>query len=182
MTIDQAIVPAAGYGTRLRPLTLAVPKEMLPLGRKPVLEHILEELKSAGIRRVLFVVSPGKEMIRTYFGNGSRLALECEYVIQPEMKGLGDAILLSEPWCGGQAALVAFGDCVIESPDSLPSARLLNAHIQTNAAATVLTQRIPREKTGKYGIMKPIDGADTSQPFQLEDIVEKPVPAEAPSE
>src|SRR5437588_8937489 len=89
--IERAIVPAAGYGTRLRPLTEAIPKEMLPLGRKPVLEYVLEELRGAGITDVLFVVSTGKEMIRKYFGDGERFGVRCTYAIQPEMKGLGDA-------------------------------------------------------------------------------------------
>src|SRR2546421_10623067 len=94
--IQRAIVPAAGLGTRLRPLTLAIPKEMLPLGRKPVLEYVVEELRAAGIGRILFVVSPGKEMIRAYFGDGGRFDLRFDYATQPEMLGLGDALLHGE--------------------------------------------------------------------------------------
>lgn len=182
MTIQQAIIPAAGYGTRLRPLTLAIPKEMLPLGRKPVLEHVLDELRLAGIRRVAIVLSPGKDVIRNYFGDGSRWEIECDYVIQPEMKGLGDAILLAEQWSRGEPALVAFGDCVIESQNDVPSARLLTAHVTRGADATVLTQRVPHDKIARYGVVKPASGADMEASFQVEDIVEKPAPEEAPSD
>jgi UTP--glucose-1-phosphate uridylyltransferase len=155
---------------------------MLPLGRKPVLEHVLDELRLAGIRRVAIILSPGKEMIRTYFGDGSRWQMECDYLVQPEMKGLGDAILLAEQWTRGEPALVAFGDCVIESDRDLPTARLMAAHISHSADATVLTQRVPSEKIARYGVMKPASGADRTMSFQVEDIVEKPSPAEAPSD
>src|SRR5690349_17245036 len=99
--IDRAVIPAAGHGTRLRPITSAIPKEMLPLGRKPVLEHVLDEIRVAGITKVLFVVSPGKEMIESYFGDGQRFGVACDYVVQPQMLGLGDAILHAESWTNG---------------------------------------------------------------------------------
>src|SRR5579872_3708409 len=114
-TPDRALIPAAGFGTRLRPLTSAIPKEMLPLGRKPVLEYVVEEMRGAGLTRLLFVISPGKELIRSYFGDGSRWGVHCDYAIQPEMRGLGDAILHGESWTDGLPFVVAFGDCIIES-------------------------------------------------------------------
>jgi UTP--glucose-1-phosphate uridylyltransferase len=97
------------------------------------------------------------------------------------MKGLGDAILLSEEWLQGRPALVAFGDCVIETPGDIPASRLIMAHLESGAGATVLTQRVPPESTRKYGIMKPLADADLDFPFPLEDIVEKPQPEDAPS-
>ena len=116
-TMRRAVVPAAGFGTRLRPLTNAIPKEMLPIGRKPVLHHVVDELLTAGLTEVLFVISPRKEMIREYFGDGSEFGINCEYTIQPEMRGLGDAILRSEPWTANEPFMVAFGDCMVKSAD-----------------------------------------------------------------
>jgi len=181
--IDRALIPAAGFGTRLRPLTNAIPKEMLPIGRKPVLEHIVDEMLAIGITRLLFVISPGKEMIRHYFGDGSKWGVQCDYVVQTEMKGLGDAILRGETWAEGRPILVAFGDCIIEAAGAPPSARLLETFSVHNASAVVLTERIALEKTRKYGIVAPVgDLPDTpTEPFALRGIVEKPAPEDAPS-
>jgi UTP--glucose-1-phosphate uridylyltransferase len=180
--INRAIIPAAGFGTRLRPLTQAIPKEMLPLGRKPVLEYVLEELRGAGIRKALFVVSPGKEMIRSYFGDGDHWGIRCDYVIQPEMKGLGDAVLQGEAWTEGEDFVVAFGDCLVEGGSPHPLSRVVETHVSQKSSATVLTERIAPEKTRKYGIVDP--GAlleNPTDPFAMQDIVEKPAPESAPS-
>ncbi len=182
--LSRALIPAAGFGSRLRPLTHAIPKEMLPLGRKPVLEYVVEELRAAGIRNLLFVVSPGKEMIARYFGDGSAWNVHCEYVTQPTMRGLGDAILQGEAWTEGEPFAVAFGDCLIESGHDVPPlARLLTTHTQYAAQVTVLCERIARERTRKYGILAPaVTVADAPEsPFPLTDIVEKPLPDDAPS-
>lgn len=185
--IDRAVIPAAGFGARLRPITQALPKEMLPLGRKPVLEHVMEEMRTAGIRRLLFVVSPSKESIRRYFGSGEAWDVCCDYVIQPERKGLGEAVLRAEAWTEDLPFVVAFGDCIVESGEThaldLPLSRLISTHIRTQAAATVLTERIPRKKARQYGMLAPaVPISDTpSKPFPLADIVEKPAPESAPS-
>lgn len=177
--IDRAVVPAAGYGTRMRPLTHAIPKEMLPLGRKPALEYVLEELREAKIQRALFVISPRKQMIRDYFGDGSAWGVRCEYVVQPQMLGLGDAVLRGEDWVQERPFVVAFGDCVIETQGELPLARLLRTHAAQGADATVLTERIAPERTRRYGIVAPVGRAEGA--FPLSDIVEKPEPEQAPS-
>lgn len=184
LPVDRIIVPAAGLGTRLRPLTLAIPKEMLPLGRKPVLEYVVEEARAAGILRILFVVSAGKEMIRAYFGDGARLGVRCEYAIQPEMRGVGDAILHGESWSNGEAFAVAFGDCFIESRDSVPLARLLALHAEHACDAAVLSERVPLEKVSRYGILTPVEPvpAESTEPFRLAGITEKPRPQHAPSD
>ncbi len=180
--IERAIVPAAGLGTRLRPLTRAIPKEMLPLGRKPVLEHVVDELKAAGILKVLFVVSPSKEMIRDYFGDGGEFGVTCDYTIQAEMKGLGDAVLRGAEWAGDEPFVVAFGDCLIRSSSSVPLARVVETHISKKSAATVLCEQLPRENTSRYGILSPVgDLDDHDAPFRMKDIVEKPRPEDAPS-
>jgi UTP--glucose-1-phosphate uridylyltransferase len=179
--IRKAIVPAAGLGTRLRPLTIAIPKELLPLGRKPVLQYVVEELISAGIEQILFVVSPAKELIRRYFEDGSGFDVQCEYAIQPQMLGLGDAVLHGEHWAAGENFVVAFGDCIITAPESLPLSRLLQVHSSHASDATVLAERIPRQMSHKYGILDP--GANSiDAPFKMQDIVEKPSPENAPSD
>src|SRR5579872_4422504 len=96
--IRKAVIPAAGLGTRLRPLTNAFPKELLPVGRLPVLAHIAYELIGAGISDALFIVSDRKPQIRSYFGDRYDAAwagatLRCSYVTQRRQQGLGDALL-----------------------------------------------------------------------------------------
>ena len=126
------MIPAAGLGTRLRPLTNAFPKELLPIGRRPVLAHIAAELRSAGITDALFIVSEQKPQIRAYFGDvyegegaddaEALPALRCSYVIQPSQRGLGDALLYAEEWAAGMPFAVAFGDCMMDAPDRIGSA------------------------------------------------------------
>ena len=165
-TLNKAVVPAAGLGTRLRPLTRAYPKEMLPVGRKPVLAHLASELLLAGITRVLFIVSESKPQIRAYFGEtyreediggeGMAGALQCEYVIQREQRGLGDALLYAQDWVGAEPFVVAFGDCLIDAPDpSAPLRRLIETHQAQRSAATVLVETVPWEKVFRYGVLAP---------------------------
>lgn len=180
--ITRAIVPAAGWGTRLRPLTNAIPKEMLPLGRRPVLEYVLTELRACGIEQVLFIVSAGKEAIRKYFAHGDEFGLRCDYVEQREMRGLGDAVLHAEDWSQGEHFVVAFGDCIIEPAAAPPLQRVLDTHALRDSIATVLAESIPRERSRSYGILAPAENDPiTAQPFELAGVVEKPDPIDAPS-
>ena len=115
MSVDVAIVPVAGLGTRLLPLTRSVPKELLPLGCKPVLQHVVEELGSAGISQIVLVTGVGADSIRHHFAIDSKLEqqlqskgkadqllqlrdlgkdMRIDYVNQSEQLGLGHAI-----WC-----------------------------------------------------------------------------------
>lgn len=176
-----ALVPAAGWGTRLRPLSDTLPKEMLPVGRRVVLERILDELSGAGFERVVFVVSPAKEpILKSRFGTQSE-GLTVEYALQPAMRGLGDAVLCAAPnLCGESGFLVALGDAVFveESPGALVS-RLL----ATETPLAIAVQKVPRERLSRYGVVKPLDRAGTSEgAFAICGLVEKPAPEEAPSE
>ena len=194
--IRKAVIPAAGLGTRLRPLTNAFPKELLPIGRKPVLAHIAAELRGAGITDALFIVSEQKPQIRSYFGDvysGDETdsakerdlpPLRCSYAVQERQRGLGDALLYAEEWAAGSSFAVAFGDCMIDATDpSAPLRRLLTAHSEYNAAATVLAETVARDKVFRYGVLAPEDPAASISdiPFPVKDIIEKPSPEQAPS-
>lgn len=188
----QAVVPAAGLGTRLRPLTDCVPKEMLPLGRAPVIEHVLVEMRQAGADAATIVLSPSKGVISQYCGDGSRWGLRCDYAQQTSMRGVGDAVLCAVPPGAQSPVLVAFGDCAIlprlgkcAASSICASARLVQAFIESGADAAVLCETVPREQTRHYGVLAPAAGpmADTEEgaPFRLAGIVEKPEPDAAPS-
>ncbi|MGC8669388.1 MAG: sugar phosphate nucleotidyltransferase [Chthonomonadales bacterium] len=181
---ERVVIPAAGLGTRLRPLTTALPKEMLPLGRKPVIEHVIDEAHSSGFREALIIVSPGKEIIRRHLGNGENHGIRIDYAVQPTMRGLGDALLYSEEWVRDEPFAVAFGDCIIASPRGEPPlARLAEAAAAGGWCGAVLAERVPRERVSRYGVLAPSAGASAvSGAFRLADIVEKPSAAEAPSD
>lgn len=184
-----AVIPAAGFGTRLRPLTNTLPKEMLPVGRSLALEKIVAELQAAGMTKIVFVLSPIKEsMIRGRFGETDpETGTTFAYVSQPEMRGLGDAILRAEDEVlRDRPFVVALGDTVFEEPQIGGLTRRLALAAATTGAAVGLTvQRVPRERISKYGVVKPVSGTDTdtdSPFFFVDDIVEKPTPEDAPSE
>lgn len=154
------------------PITKAIPKEMLPLGRKPILQYIVEELYGSGIKSILMVVSPGKKIISNYFGDGSEYGVSIDYVCQNEMKGLGDAILHGEEWCQNHPFALAFGDTMIESPNRIPLNSLLETFRSYDADGVVLTETVPLNQVHKYGIVEPV--AVNSESFQIASIVEKP--------
>ena len=175
MTTPTAImIFAAGLGTRLRPLSKAIPKEMLPVGRALALERIVAELHAAGADRIVFVVSPPKEtFLKSHFGKGFG------YVIQPEMRGLGEAVLRArEQAKGASRLLVALGDAVFEEPEL---GGLTRRVLATDSPIAIAVQRVPREHLSKYGVVAPKEGTDGAA-FAIKGIVEKPAPEDAPSE
>lgn len=178
--ITKAVIPAAGFGTRLLPLTKAVPKELMPLGRKPVLEHIVDESAACGITDILFVISEPKLAIRTHFGdcNGD---IRFHYAFQPEQKGLADAIWCGREFVGTDPFAVVLGDSVIETDQQvLPFQRVLDTYRQTGARAVIVVQKTPMDEVSRYGIVKPKHSISPS--FQIDGLVEKPRPEDAPSE
>ena len=193
--IRRAVIPAAGLGTRLQPLTSSIPKEMLPVGRLPVLAHIAAELRGAGITDALFVVSDQKPQIRAFFGDSYRGAestsshvtippLRCHYITQVNQRGLGDALLYAEEWVAGEPFVVAFGDCMMDAVDpSAPLRRLIDDHLTQYSGATALAEEVARDQVFRYGVLAPKLGVDNGArtAIQLSDVVEKPSPEEAPS-
>jgi len=200
-TIDLAVVPVAGQGTRLLPSTKSQPKEMLPVGRKPVVQYVVEELAQSGVRRLLFVTGPGKSSIENHFDVNAELitflretgkeelleeldferqSLEYCYTRQRRQLGLGHAVLTARPFVGQQAFVVALGDSIIGlHAQSRIVRRMVDAFAGELADAVIAFEEVPREHVRQYGIAKPRGQAGDL--FQLADIVEKPDPQEAPS-
>ena len=201
MNIDLAIVPVAGQGTRLLPSTKSQPKEMLPVGRKPVVQYVVEELALSGVKRLLFVTGPGKTSIENHFDINAELIaflretgkeelleelaferqdLQYFYTRQRRQLGLGHAILCARPLVGSQPFVVALGDSIIGlHAQSSIVRRMIDEFARTGADAVIAFETVAREEVVNYGIAKP-RGTPTSV-FDLEDIVEKPSAAAAPS-
>jgi UTP--glucose-1-phosphate uridylyltransferase len=201
MNVDLAIVPVAGQGTRLLPSTKSQPKEMLPVGRKPVVQYVVEELALSGVRRLLFVTGPGKTSIENHFDlNGELIAflretgkedlleeldferqdLQYFYTRQRRQLGLGHAVLCAEPLVGEQPFVVALGDSIIGlNAQSDIVRRMVEEFGRSKADAVIAFEQVPREDVVHYGIARPRGAA--SAVFELDDIVEKPAVGEAPS-
>jgi UTP--glucose-1-phosphate uridylyltransferase len=201
VSVDLAVVPVAGRGTRLLPLTKSQPKEMLPVGRKPVVQYVVEELARCGIERLLFVTGPGKTAIENHFDIDAELitslresgkeelleelAFEREdiqyfYTRQRRQLGLGHAVQCARPVVGQQCFVVALGDSIIGlQAQSRVVKTMIEEFERQQADAVVVLEEVPREEVVHYGIARPRDGA--GQVFLLDDLVEKPSMAEAPS-
>lgn len=178
--ISKAIIPAAGKGTRLFPLTKAVPKELVPLGRKPVLEHIVDEVIESGITEILFIISKEKTAIQTHFGD-SLDGVKFSYAIQDEQKGLADAVYCAKEFVGDDSFAVVLGDSVIETDQSvLPFRRVLDTYENTDAKGVIVVEKAPYEEISRYGIVKPKYSVAPS--FEIDGLVEKPKPEDAPSD
>lgn len=181
--IRKAIIPAAGHGTRLKPLTSIIPKEMLPLGRKPAVEYIVEELCDIGINHIIFVVAPSKGKLQEYFGESvCGGAVRLTYVVQAEQRGLADAILQAEDEVGEEDFIVALGDSVIVSRyRESPILRLIRAYESNPAFSSIVVESVPITESSRYGMVKPVGGTSDGA-FEIADLIEKPNPDECPSE
>jgi len=202
--IRKAIIPAAGLGTRLLPATKSQPKEMLPVGRKPILQHVVEELQAANLRQILIVTGRRKRVIEDHFDLDPQLVLALEqagneamltdlaylegnarffYTRQSRPKGLGHAISLGAEFVEQDDFVVALGDSLIAAEDpAAPLQAMMAAHRQLGAAAMVAVEEVPREEVFRYGIVD-VGGAEpaSGEPLAVTDIVEKPAPATAPT-
>lgn len=152
-TITKAVIPAAGKGTRLLPLTKAVPKELIPLGRKPVLEHIVDEVIEAGITEILFVISEEKTAIRSHFGDALK-GVRFTYTFQAEQKGLADAIFCGREFVGDGPFAVVLGDSIIDTDQAAtPFRRVLDTYRDTDAAGVIVVQKTPIDEVSRYGMV-----------------------------
>ena len=195
MKVRKAVIPAAGLGTRMLPATKTVPKEMLPLVDKPVIQYIIEEAVSAGIEDILVVTNRAKSAMDDYFDyypeleeRLSRAGKERElsevrraadlanifYVRQKETKGLGHAIWRAKRFVGDEPFAVLLGDDIMRS--QVPVIGQLITAVERYHAACVGVQQVSTEAIAKYSSVKvqPLE----ERIFQVEDMVEKPRPEE----
>ena len=196
--IRKCLFPAAGYGTRFLPATKAMPKEMLPIVNKPLIQYGVEEALSAGLTQIGFVTGRGKRALEDHFDtsyelehqiagssketllSGIRGLIEqCSfsYTRQTEMKGLGHAILTGEPLVGDESFAVVLADdfCVHESESVLEQMVALH---EIHGCSIVAVEEVPWEKTASYGIVSGEAAGDDL--VRVTAMVEKPEPSAAP--
>jgi UTP--glucose-1-phosphate uridylyltransferase len=197
--IRKAIFPAAGFGTRFLPATKAQPKEMLPVVDKPVIQYLVEEAVAAGIEEIIIVTGRGKRAIEDHFDHSFELkqnlvekgkesllkeVLEIEnlakfiYVRQPEPLGDGHAILQAREVMGNEPFAVLFGDDIVDS-DTPAIKQLIDVYEKTGKCVIGL-EKIAKEDSDKYGMVAP--KSQDGRTIEIESLVEKPAPADAPSD
>lgn len=197
--VRKAVIPAAGFGTRFLPATKAMPKEMLPIVDKPIVQHVVEQAVSAGIEEVIIVTGWHKRAIEDHFDKHFELEARLEkdgktelldqvrkiselanfvYVRQKEVLGNGHAVLVAREVVGDEPFLVMWGDEFFEADPCAP-AQLIAAYEKYSCPA-IAGVRIAREDLAKYGIADVTPVEDNI--FRINKIVEKPDEGSAPSD
>lgn len=201
--ITQAILPVAGFGTRFLPWTKVVPKELLPIGSKPIIALLVDECMSIGIRDMCFVISRGKESIPQYFyaqpelehelkrrGKSHMLEELIKYnevrfhvAYQEEMKGDGHAILQAEDWVDSDTIAILFGDdLIVGDQNGLEQLHAAWKDLpKRKEAAMLCLQDVERKLVSKYGIVDIEPTDHKSRLRKIRGLVEKPSPEDAPS-
>ena len=198
--VRKAVIPAAGFGMRFLPFTKSVPKELIPVVDKPVIQYVVEEAAESGIEEILIILSAGKEAIRQHFSPAPELeqrlrergkqplldelaaiggGVRISYVYQHELDGLGGAVKLAREFVGDEFFAVLLGDTVMSSTTARPvTGQLIDAYKRYGAAAVAVEEVAP-ELVSRYGII----GGRTLAPdlVDVDVMIEKPAPAEAPS-
>ena len=184
MNIAKAIVPVAGLGTRLLPTTKSLSKEMLPVGRLPVVHHVVEELAAAGIRQILFITGRNKSALENHFddsGAGYReRGIEFFFARQLPPPGTGTAVAAGEAFAADEPFVVAFGDSIVRTSSGQPLLqRMIDSHLRHCAAGTIGAYEVPEDQMHHYGILVPEEATATDS--KLTAILEKPTPAQTAS-
>ena len=184
----KALIPAAGLGTRFMPATKAMPKEMVPIVDRPVIQYVVEEAVSAGITDILLVISRGKRLIEEHFDRAP--GVNIHYVWQHEQLGLGHAVLCGRHHIGGEPFALLLGDTLMHPRNGVTATQRLLALHQKTKTSVIALERVAREQLHKYGVAdaQPLAAHGDMRPpeenfeYRITDLVEKPEPANAPSD
>ena len=200
MSIRTALFPVGGLGTRFLPATKAVPKEMLPVVDKPLIQYAVEEARDAGIENFVFITAHGKVAIEDHFDRNLELERfltergddhmvdlarvdgttpgRISYVRQMEALGLGHAVWCARNLIGDEPFAVLLADELLRG-DRPPLLDLIEVHEKTGGNV-ISVMEVPRDETGSYGIITP--GREDGRVIEVEGLVEKPDPENAPSQ
>jgi len=196
--IKQAIIPLAGLGTRLLPLTSVLPKELLPINGKPGLEYILKECNEAGIKEIIFIISNKKKMIKQYFYNdkfykkilkkkrNKKLKFEynkilkfkkkIKFVYQNSPLGTGDAVLKCEKFIKSKYFLMLLPDDLIIKKNC--SSAMIKLHKRYNSSV-IASKKVKKKDVSRWGIFNLTK--INKESFRIKDVIEKPSLKSAPS-
>lgn len=198
--VRKAVFPVAGLGTRFLPATKAMPKEMLPVVDKPLIQYAVEEAAAAGITDMIFITGRHKRAIEDHFDSSPELEADLKskgkdallailqdvvpaglnfiFIRQPQPLGLGHAVLCAEPVVGDEPFAVILADDLVDAQTPVVK-QLADAREQQGGGNVLAVQTVPREETDKYGIVEVND--ESLAIARIDSIVEKPKPDVAPS-
>lgn len=197
--IRKAVFPVAGLGTRFLPATKAIPKEMLPVVDKPLIQYAVEEALAAGIDQMIFVTGRTKNAIMDHFDKAYELEAElesrqkealleivrsiipdhvsCIYIRQAEALGLGHAVMCAEPAVEGEPFAVILADDLIDGGEQACMRQMVSEY-ETHGSSVLGVETVAQEETEKYGV---VSFSEENNITRVTGIVEKPKPSEAPS-
>jgi len=199
--LTTAVIPVAGKGTRFLPVSKAVPKEMLPILDRPIIDYIVDEVVQSGIKRIIFITSSGKENLENYYDHHEGLEaflhnrgksaevlllkelarkIEIITVRQKEQLGLGHAILCAETVIQDDYFAVLLGDDLTSHEQRPVIGQLIDIH-QKVQGPVIGVVTVPREETDKYGVIDAVPVEGLARTHRLKRMVEKPRPELAPS-
>lgn len=198
--VRKAVFPVAGLGTRFLPATKAMPKEMLPVVDRPLIQYAVEEAAAAGITDMIFITGRNKRAIEDHFDSSPELERDLSnknkmellrvleetvppginfiFIRQPKQLGLGHAVLCAEPAIGNEPFAVLLADDLVDAKTPVVK-QLVKAREKQKGGSVLAVQSVERDQTDKYGIVEIDD--ETSTIARVSSIVEKPKPEEAPS-
>ncbi|MFT6209672.1 MAG: UTP--glucose-1-phosphate uridylyltransferase [Bacteroidia bacterium] len=200
MSVKKAVIPAAGFGTRMLPITSVIPKELLPVCGRPVIEHVVREAVGAGIEEIIIVISEGKESVADYFRPNKKLEehlrkdekydqlglleeiwnlVKITTVYQNEQKGLGHAVLCAKEAIGDEPFAVLLGDSIIQMDDCGSFTNHLVSSFNKYGRSIVGVQEVEECLVHKYGVFEGSEFDDTMYNGKL--LIEKPTEDETDS-
>ena len=202
MKVRKAVFPAAGLGTRFLPATKAQPKEMLPLVDKPIIQYGVEEALAAGCDQIIIVTGRGKSAIEDHFDQSYELEklleakgktdllrivrdisdmIHLAYVRQKEALGLGHAVLMARELVGHEPFAVLLADDVVDA--RVPCLKQMMEVFNETQCSVIATEKVEGKAISSYGVLdvKPVESRFADRVFEIQNMVEKPKPEEAPS-
>ncbi|MCW8903814.1 UTP--glucose-1-phosphate uridylyltransferase GalU [Sedimenticola sp.] len=200
--MTKVVFPVAGMGTRFLPATKASPKEMLPVVDKPLMQYAVEEAVAAGMTDLIFITGRTKRAIEDHFDKAYELEAEleasgkfalleivrntvpdnvnCIYIRQSAVLGLGHAVLCAAPVVGDEAFAVMLADDLLDNPGGDPVLKQMVDVYNYHRCSVLGTMNVPREETQAYGIVSTEEG-QSGAVQRMTGIVEKPAPEKAPT-
>jgi UTP--glucose-1-phosphate uridylyltransferase len=199
--VRKAVLPAAGFGTRFLPATKSIPKEMMPLIDRPIIQYAVEEAVASGIEQIIIVIASGRSAIEDHFDSSPSLERWLEdrgdiemlrtirrisefgtvaFVHQREQLGLGHAVLMAKDLVGAEPFAVLLSDDVMLNPGGQPvTKQLIDAHM-AHRGSVIAVQRVEPAEVSRYGILDPLH--EEGRVVEIRDLVEKPSLEDAPSD
>ena len=185
LRIKTAILPVAGLGTRVMPLTLHQAKGMIGIVDRPMVHYVIDEIASAGVKHIVIVHGPNQKEFEAYVDyleqdpSWKKLNVKFDFVVQENPRGNGDAIYIAKNFVKNDPFLVCFGDDLLADKKP-PLKTFLNLFAKV-AAPMVMLEPVPKKLVSRYGVVRARKDANQKDLYKISDVVEKPKPEDAPS-